>query len=424
MRALIVASQFPLPVRAGGDTRLVNLVRHMGRHHDLFMVALATPDQERFGGRLEGLAVPAETAPLVASQTAVQRLGALARPACWRATAGRVCDRLVGRPRVAARANVPRFTRLLRRTLRYDSFDVIQLDSTAVGRYLPLVRQLAPQARIVLDARDIDYLTRERHQGGEPGVKPQRRHGESERLRKFEQSLWRQCDAVVTLSEADGRLVATCGPSQSVWVVPNGVDTRVFSFIPRPAHALNLMFLGCFRQEENVAGLTFFCDHVWPLVRQRFPQVGLEVVGGNPPERVLFYDGRHGIRIHGQVPDVRQIMDGCLAMVVPLFSGGRVRLRVLEAFAGGLPVIATRAGCEGIDVREGRHVLFAETPEAFVDAIQCVVDFPDHAARIAREARRLVEQRYEWTMMAERLDAAWQGARRATETPSDRRMQA
>ncbi len=408
MRALIVAARFPLPVRTGGHTRLVNLVRQMGRHHDLFMLALASPDQERFEGRLEGLAVPAETVVHHTGGTVVQRLSAMARPTCWLATAGRACDRLAGRPRLAAQANVPRFRRLLRRTLRYDSFEIIHLDSVAVGRYLPVLRQMAPQAKIVLDAHDMDGLTLERHGGGDSNVQRRRRSGESERLRTFERGLWRNCDAVITVTEAHGRFVAAHGPSPSVWVVPNGVDTRVFNFMPRPAHALNLMFLGCFCHEENVAGLTFFCEHVWPLVRQRFPQVGLDVVGSHPPESVLFYDGQHGIRIHGHVPDVRQIMDGCLAMVVPIFSGGRVRLRVLEAFAGGLPVIATRAACEGIDVREGHHVLFAETPETFVDAIQCVVDFPDNAARIAREARRLVEQRYEWTMVAQRLNAVWQ----------------
>lgn len=409
MRALIVTPQFPLPDCSGGHTRIGNLVREMGRCHEVHMLSLITPEQAGYEGRLEGLARPATTLCVRYNHSLGARIGEALLPSRWTRTAGRIRDRLSGLPALVARVNFPRYTVLLAEMLRREAFDVIQLEYTEMGRFLPLIRRLAPTARVVLEEIDISYLAHRRLDESTDRHKPRGLKTEIRRIEAFERRLWRACDAVVTMSEVDRRHIEEAVGPGVAWTVPNGVDTDYFAFRPSTEPVPRVMFLGYFLHPPNVVGLKFFCDEVWPLVRRRHPNAELEVIGGDPPPELRRLDGVEGIRIRGFVPDVRPYMERCAAMAVPIRCGGGTRLKVLEAFAAGLSVVSTPLGCEGIEVVDGKHALLAESPEDLAAALCALLTDRSRARALAENARRLVETQYSWQAIGRELDAVWHG---------------
>jgi glycosyltransferase involved in cell wall biosynthesis len=119
-----------------------------------------------------------------------------------------------------------------------------------------------------------------------------------------------------------------------------------------------------------------------------------------PEVRALAGDGIH---VTGRVEDVRPYYVQGTASIVPLRAGGGTRLKVLEAMALGRPMVSTSVGCEGIDVVDGEHLLIADTADAFAEATIRLLRDADLRERIRGQARRLVEGKYSWDAIAEKL---------------------
>ncbi|GBD17430.1 D-inositol-3-phosphate glycosyltransferase [bacterium HR26] len=119
-----------------------------------------------------------------------------------------------------------------------------------------------------------------------------------------------------------------------------------------------------------------------------------------------------GVRLVGRVPDPRPWLERAGIVVVPLLSGSGTRLKVLEAFAAGRPVVSTRLGAAGLEVEDGVHLLLADSPEEMAAAIARLVESPELRERLVENAWRLVDERYRWTTIGQRLletyDRLWE----------------
>lgn len=146
---------------------------------------------------------------------------------------------------------------------------------------------------------------------------------------------------------------------------------------------------------------------MWPRIREHAPEAVLTIIGKDPPG-ALSRDASSasGIEVTGFVPDPTHYLSETAAFVVPLQSGGGMRVKILDAWSHGLPVISTTVGAEGLAVRDGENLLLADTPEAFVRSVVRVLRDPALAARLAEGGRRTVEAHYNWR----RVYAAWDDA--------------
>ena len=108
-----------------------------------------------------------------------------------------------------------------------------------------------------------------------------------------------------------------------------------------------------------------------------------------------------GVEFTGYVEDIRTVLSRSAVCVVPLREGGGSRLKILEAMAAGVPVVSTSVGVEGIEAESGRHLLVADTPSDLADAVERVLSDHELASRLSREARDLVERRYDWSSIGE-----------------------
>ena len=415
MKALVVTPFYPLPIRSGGHARIANLVKYMGRQHEIHMLSLTSPEHGQEAPELEGLARPAEKIFCKQNYTLADRVQEALTPAKWPRTYRRIVDRLVLRmPHEAVRYYQPDFVRRLQSLAREGCYDIVQFEFTAMGgRFVPVVKALAPHSALIIEEIDIAYVYLDRlmREEKDPGRK-RYLAGEMNKMIPFEKRLWKEVDAIIAMSDTDREQISKYVQSKKVWSVPNGVDTEHFAFQPRkPKGRQRLLFVGYYQHPPNLQALEYFLGEIYPRLRQRYPQLGLDIIGDAAPATIKALHGTDGITLHGYVPDIRPLMAEAAALAASIRSGGGTRLKILEAFAAGLPIIATSLAIEGIDVRPGEHVFVGDTSEEYFAAACRVLDDPAGTSELAVNARKQIERFYSWQVICRQLEMAWNNAR-------------
>ncbi|MGH7928562.1 MAG: glycosyltransferase family 4 protein, partial [Candidatus Binatia bacterium] len=146
-----------------------------------------------------------------------------------------------------------------------------------------------------------------------------------------------------------------------------------------------------------IPAAVFLIEEVFPRLADHYPDCQLWLVGSRPtPEMIGVARMESRIVVTGAVADIKPYFVAASVMVVPLFQGGGTRLKILEAFAAGIPLVATAKAVEGIEVKDGEHYILAERPEEFVEAIESLWSDSDLKARLVANGLDLVERRYSW----------------------------
>lgn len=218
---------------------------------------------------------------------------------------------------------------------------------------------------------------------------------EAARWRRFYGRYLRDFERFVVVSKLDLRHDETSD------LVPNGVDVEELKPTPEPDGPPTLLFTGTMNHPPNSEGVEWFVREILP----RVPEAPLLVVGRNPPESVTKLASNR-VEVTGAVPDVRPYFQQATVVVVPLLAGGGTRLKILEAFAAGRAVVSTSIGAEGLEVEHEKHLLTADGATEFADATARLLGDRALRERLTTEARRLVEDRYDWRILGEQLAEA------------------
>jgi polysaccharide biosynthesis protein PslH len=221
--------------------------------------------------------------------------------------------------------------------------------------------------------------------------------GEARRMRAMERRAAGRCTAVLAVSDAEAAMYRGLGAT-SVRTVPNGVDCGAFAGLPtgRPTTPAVILFLGTLSWGPNVTAAVALAQDIFPAVQRRLPDAKLLLVGKDPAPEVAALSTRPGVTVAGSVPSITPYLEQATLLAVPLDSGGGTRLKILEAFAAGLPVVSTAVGAEGIAATPGTHVIIAERP-AMADAIVAAVADAGRLTTQAAAARQLVTDHYDWS---------------------------
>jgi glycosyltransferase involved in cell wall biosynthesis len=181
-----------------------------------------------------------------------------------------------------------------------------------------------------------------------------------------------------------------------------GIETSLYDFQPRGREPFTLLFLGSFRHLPNQEALTWFLREVFPKVRTEEPRARLVVIGSDPPPRHSLPEAE-AIDLVGFVEDVREPLKRYSLFVCPILSGSGVRVKLLEAFAAGIPVVSTRLGAEGLTDKDGDVCALADDTSSFAAHIVRLLRDPESAAQLAERARTEVVAKRDMHVMTERL---------------------
>ena len=275
---------------------------------------------------------------------------------------------LRGIPYLGAKWDSPAVARALRRELAGREFDVVWINGLGMAYYLPLIRELLPRARVVLDQhnvesdRFVEFARRQR------GLRRMIADAEVRAAIRYERSTLSGVDAVGAISDSDARGLRELA----------GVDARVVPHVvtiapsvEREAETQRLCYAGKLSWEPNARGVDWFCREVWPIVRQRLPGATLDIAGRGLPEDA---SGRQiappawsapGITMLGFRRDIDAVYARSAAMIAPLFGAFGISIKLLEAFRHGIPVVTTPDGAWGLPVENGRELFIESEPAAF-----------------------------------------------------------
>ena len=372
-RVLVLLPSVPEPADAGAKLRNRGLLKLLAADHEVHAIAFGAREE---AGALRTLATRTAVVPPPAPRSVVVRARDLARSDL---------------PDMAQRLWSPRFAREVRCFVKQGGYHIVQAEGIEMARYLDAVTP----ARRVYDAHNAEFLLQRRL--ASTGSLATRLYSRVQwrRLERFERDVVRSSRLSLAVSNHDAnQLLSLAGGSANVRVLPNGIDVAGYPFRPPgPATPPNLLFVGKLDFRPNAAALRWFIDEVLPAVE---PST-LFAVGAAPP-RWLVEAGQHNERIAvtGYVPDEAPYFQRCVALVLPLASGGGSRLKALVAMARGLPIVSTRMGMEGLEAEPDRDFLLAESSSEWRHALCRLRDDEELRARLARNARALVDQRYDW----------------------------
>lgn len=304
-------------------------------------------------------------------------------------------------------------------TLSEWSPHVVMIEHTRHSACLDRVHRLRPRALRVVDSQNVESeLLRQVLPGV---VRGRRREAIVRYVEDYERLLDRRCDALWSCSSEDRDRYHELGIRRpAMEVVPNGVDTRAIPF--RDVHPAStrptLLFSGTLSYEPNVEGVLWFGNEVWPRIKRATPGIQWIIVGRSPCQAVrAFASCDRQIELVADAPSLKPYWEAATIGICPLLSGSGTRLKILEAFSVGLPMVSTRVGVEGIDAVVSRDLLVEDDPAGFADALIRLLKDPVGAEQLRWNARKLVVDRYDWTAIADRaasgLGELLQGSRRS-----------
>ncbi len=322
-------------------------------------------------------------------------------------------------PDMALRGRSAEFARTLAAKLEAVDFDLVQAESIEMAQYGQGGPRGARNTRRPLwcyDAFNAEYLLQ--YRAFRADLRRPVRWGAAvyslaqwRRLRRYERGLAGFFDLALAVSAGDRETLRRLNPALPVELVPNGVDTEYFrrAAFPRPTNtAPYILFTGTLDFRPNVDAISWFVREIWPMVRAAQPDLRLCVVGQRPAPVVQALGATSGVEIVGPVADVRPWFADAAAYVLPMRVGGGVRLKLLEAWAMEVPCVTTSLGAEGVeDFRPGRHALVADQPRDFAEQVARLLADPGLGQTLAAAGRHLVNERYDWAPIIERMHEAW-----------------
>lgn len=387
LRVLFV-SPYPIcPPVHGGAVFMYQTCRHLAALCELHLVALLErPEQE---------ADHRELAARCASAEFLVRPGARPRPLASLT------------PFAVREFDLEDLRWLIHRKIYMDRIDVLQLEYFPMGQYGGQYRRLAT----LLFEHDVYFQSVARLLPALNGAWNKARAAlEYMQALRFELALLGRFDRVQFCTRANASYVAGFLPSiagRADHSVRAAIDVRHYRFTAGGREPFTMLFVGSFRHQPNLQALRWLIERVLPLVIAERPQARLAVVGSEPPPAHSFAALTGAVELLGYVDDIREPLERYAVFVCPILAGSGVRVKLLEAFASGIPVVSTRIGAEGLTNQDGEICLLADEPEAFARAILRIFDAPEAACAMALRARRHVEERHDAAVLTQRLVASY-----------------
>ncbi len=287
------------------------------------------------------------------------------------------------------------FEMRLRQVVRDDAPDVVLLESLYMVPYVPALRETT-RAPLVLRSVNVEHEIWEGLARGERGIARRLYLGHlARRLRRFEVATLNDVDAIAAVTPEDAGTYVRLGATVALHVAPVGIETHEYPDSAGLGAPLTLAFLGSLDWRPNLEAVTWFLESVWPIVRQAVPRARFLVGGSNPPADLGERLGAEGVQFLGRVPDARDFLASGTAMVVPLRSGGGMRVKILEAMALGIPVVSSPLGAAGIGALDGTEILLVDGSEALAAACASLLLDRDRAVAIGRAGRRRVHEAFD-----------------------------
>lgn len=389
MKILFISALLPYPLHSGGQVRIYNLLKRLGKKHDITLATFLRSNEER---------------RYISEFPFCKKVEAVYRGHAWQ-------------PYYIAKSLLSTYPLLfttyahqelkgwIGRELESGRYDLVHIEPSYVWSALPKV--LVPT---VVCEHNIEYL----------GYKGYAQRFTFMPIRPFlmldvsklawwERKVWQEATRIITVSSEDRDVIAKEVTGEKIDVVPNGVDLKEFVFKPKkPNSSPVFLFVGNFSWLQNRDAVKYLVREIWPMLRRRLPKSQLRIVGRQAPSDLREMIRKSNARLLDGVEDITSQYSNADMLIAPIRIGSGSRYKILEAMACGLPVITTRVGAGGLEVEIGRDMVLAETPEDFLLETQTLLSNQNLRTSIVKSARKVIEKSYSWEIIARQLERVWE----------------
>lgn len=385
MNILFVTARIPYSTVAGGHALVYQRIARLARRgHRIGLASLCEPDHHvNLVDPLFNAVTDHATAPMPRPAGALR---GLARSAFSRI------------PPFFHEVRSPQMMRTVGDLVHDAGYDLVVAEFSAMGQYLyrnpylPAVRRIIScHFSVATFSPDMARSLRGPRRG------PRSRLGLN-RLMKYELDMYHGVDRVLVLTAHDRYSLLNADPTLRVNVIPVGVDTAYYRPAANPDVAEQaIIYTGQYEVYSNLDAVQWFVHTCWPLLKARRPGLKFYIVGPGAERALQELARKDGdIVVTGGVNDIRPYLHRARLFVCPVRLGSGLRFKLLEAMAAGVPVVTTTLGAEGIPLQNGDSCFMADKPEIMAECIDLLLGDESLRLSIARQARALAEERFNW----------------------------
>jgi len=374
--ALVLSPEAPYPVIGGGALRTASVVEYLRRRYAVHVITCREPGAP-------------DPRPFFPPDVRVDVIDLPYHSKSTAARAARNLSRFVrGVPPLIDRFHgfVSEIEAIERSQRTH--YEVGVIEHFWAAHYAPVLRPIC--RRLVLNLHNVESVLLDRCADAEAIYFQRlifRRWAAS--CRRLEAAAYPLFDTLLVTSEEDARLL----PGNPV-VYPNAIPLVGEKKTERSQRSI--VFSGNLAYQPNVTAVRWFAREVWPGLKKRLPELTWRLVGRNDAAVRPIVAGLEGVSLTGPVPDALEAIAESAVSIAPILSGSGTRIKIIEAFAAGVPVVSTPIGAEGLPVTDGVHLLLASDAGDFEAAIVKVLQTPGLSDQLSAAGRRLYEQKLTW----------------------------
>lgn len=398
MKILMVSSYLPYPLFSGGHIRLYNIIKNLSKNHQITLVC-----EKRAYQNGQDIA---EVGKFCKKIITVDRKKQWTLKNIFKTGFSKYPFLVTGHTH-------SQMKREIKKILEKEKFDLIHVETFYIMQNLPKVT-----VPVVLTEHNIESLVYERFKQSTPFFIKPLLNIDILKLKKIEEKAWTKANAVIAVSKNDRNIIKDF--NKNVYVVPNGVDLEKFRIKPfgvaqdksselrvQNNRERTILFIGDFRWVENRDAARMILKEIWPDIKLKIDsselKIKLWIVGKKIPESIVKLGSDGVVFDENAPPDTSKIYEKADLLLAPIRIGGGTSFKILEAMASGVAVVTTNLGAVGIGAKNREEVIIAENKEEFSDSIIELLKDKNLYEKITKNARSLVEEKYNWENIAKEL---------------------
>lgn len=383
MKVLLLCKKFPWPLKDGEVVAIHNFVQgYASLGHEVTVIAINTHKHYTDPASLPENITKLAKYISVKHDTGVKPVAALK-------------NLLAGTSYHVERFISENFRKELTTLLTQEQFDLVQCEGLYMGPYVDDIRK-HHKGPVVMRCHNLEseIWKRVAHDSSSL-LKGLYLNIQAKRLAKYEAQQLNRYDALLPISEKDAEAFKVLGCTKPMHIVPAGIDIKKYEqYADVKPQPLSVGFIGSLDWMPNLEGLKWFANEVWPQVRVQVPDAHFQIAGRNMPEYLNHWNN-HGIEVLGEVDDQYEFMARQQILVVPLFSGSGMRIKIIEGMAMGRAVISTTIGAEGINYTAGENMLWADDARTFSFKIATALLTEGRPESIGQAAKQLIAEQFD-----------------------------
>ena len=383
----MVSSYLPYPLLSGGNIRLYNLLRIISQKHKVTLICEKRENQtEEDVKEIEKICEKVITVHRKKQWSAINILK----------------TGFSKNPFLITGHQSQEMTKKIKEELEKEKYDLIHVETFYVMQNLP--DTLIP---VVLVEHNIEYLAYKRFVDKSPIFVKPLLYLDIIKLKNIEQFYWEKATKLVAVSNIEKNLMLR----NDVSVVPNGVDFNKFKFQEMEEKFFEkekrILFIGDFKWMQNRDAVSFIVNKIWPLINSRF-DIKLWIVGRSMPQSLKNLTADKNVIFDDENRDkTEDIYKRSFLLLAPIRIGGGTSYKILEAMATGTAVVTTNLGIEGLEAKNGTHVLASEDPDSIAGNILKLLEDKSLYENLTENARKFVEENYSWEKIADKLERVY-----------------